>query len=325
MELISVAGIRKDFTVTVGQKGFSGAIRNLLRPKKRVVHALDDVSFSIQSGEILGLLGPNGAGKSTTVKILTGILTPTAGKVSVGGLIPYEKPRQNAMQIGVVFGQRSRLWWTLPVRESFEYTRALYSIPKDTYEKNVRYFCEEFGIEELMTKPVRTLSLGQKMRAEISMAMLHDPAILYLDEPTIGLDVVGKNELHNQVRRINAERGVTVLLVTHDVLDIERLCERVIIIDKGKLRWQGDVEALRHVAGGKKRFNVVFAHRTAPVQSEYLKLLSNTEDMRHEYECVNDDTPINKIMACFFAAGTVADLTISDAPLDYVMRRIYAE
>jgi ABC-2 type transport system ATP-binding protein len=325
MALIEVSGIRKEFVVTVGKKGFSGAVKNLFRPEKRIIRALDDVSFTVESGEILGFLGPNGAGKSTTVKILTGILTPTAGHVSVGGLVPYEKPRQNAMQIGVVFGQRSRLWWNLPVRDSFEYTRSLYSIPREVYERNVKYFCDEFGVQELMTKPVRTLSLGQKMRAEISMAMLHDPAILYLDEPTIGLDVVGKNELHNQIRRINAERGVTVLLVTHDVLDIERLCERVIIIDKGKLRWQGDVEALRRAKGSEKCFNVVFAEPAEPVQSEYLTLISNAQNIRHEYQCLNDDIPLEKIMALFFAAGNVVDLTIADAPLDHVMRRIYTE
>jgi len=325
MPLIEVSNVCKNFTVTVGKKGVSGAIKSLFKPEKRVISALNDVSFVVEKGEVLGLLGPNGAGKSTMVKILSGILVPTSGHVRVGEITPYDKPRINAAQIGVVFGQRSRLWWNLPVQDSLEYTRALYSIPANTYEKNVRYFCDEFGLDELMTKPVRTLSLGQKMRAEISMAMMHDPAILFLDEPTIGLDVVGKNELHNQVKRINAERGVTVLLVTHDILDIERLCSRVIIIDKGMMRWQGGIDALKNARGNEKHFSVVFEKPTPVVVSEFFELTAMGDEVKHEYKCVNNDIPIETIIGLFFATGNVVDLSVTDAPLDHVIRRIYTE
>ena len=324
MAIIKVANIKKDFVITVGKKGMRGAIKNLFNPEKKVVQALDGISFAVEKGEILGILGPNGAGKSTTIKILTGILTPSSGSVEVAGLVPYQKPRVNAMHIGVVFGQRSRLWWNLPVNDSFEYTKALYSIPEELYKKNVDYFCESFGISEILQKPVRTLSLGQKMRAEIAMAMLHSPEILYLDEPTIGLDVVGKNELHNLIRKINAEKGVTVLLVTHDVLDIERLCSRVIIIDKGTLIWQGNVEELKHAKGSEKHFNVVFELPLPPVEAPFLRLEQCVDGVRHDYCCEDASVGIDEVVSLFFAAGKVVDLTISDAQLDEVMRRIYA-
>ncbi|MDR2931476.1 MAG: ATP-binding cassette domain-containing protein [Oscillospiraceae bacterium] len=324
--MITVEALSKEFVVTVGKKGFGGAVKNLFHPEKKRIRALSDISFSVDKGEVLGFLGPNGAGKSTTVKILTGILTPTGGSVQVGDLVPYRKPRQNARQIGVVFGQRSRLWWNLPVQDSFEYTKALYSIPDSVFDENIRYFSENFGVGDLMTKPVRTLSLGQKMRAEITMAMLHNPEILYLDEPTIGLDVVGKNELHSLVGRINRDRNVTVLLVTHDVLDIERLCTRVIIIDKGRLIWQGNVDALKRAKGNEKHFHIVFGEPRQAIKSEHLEPVSIAGDgLRHEYRCNSDGIEIESLISLFFSAGKVIDINVTDAPLDHVMRRIYTE
>ena len=325
MSIITMADIKKDFTITVGKKGIRGAIQNLFYPEKKVIHALGGISLSIGKKEILGLLGPNGAGKSTTVKILTGILTPTSGHAEVAGITPYLKPRLNAMNIGVVFGQRSRLWWNLPVFDSFEYTRALYSIPNELYKQNVDYFCENFGISEILKKPVRTLSLGQKMRAEIAMAMLHSPSILYLDEPTIGLDVVGKNELHTLIRKINVEKNVTVLLVTHDVMDIERLCSRVIIIDKGILVWQGNIEELKRAKGTEKHFNVVFEQPRPAIETPFLKLEQCVDGVHHTYCCEDENIEIDEVVGLFFSAGKVVDLTIADAQLDVVMRRIYSE
>lgn len=325
MHIITVTDVSKEFQVTIGKKGMKGAIKSLFHPDKKCIQALKHISFSVEKGEVLGLLGPNGAGKSTTVKILTGILTPTSGTVEINGLVPYQKPRINAMQIGVVFGQRSRLWWNLPVHDSFEYTKALYSIPDETYAKNVAYFGEHFGIDELMGRPVRTLSLGQKMRAEIAMAMMHDPGILYLDEPTIGLDVVGKNELHTLIRRINRDKGVTLLLVTHDVLDIERLCSRVIIIDKGQLTWQGTIEELRRAKGSEKHFHVVFEQPQPAIQAPFLKIEKYEDGIRHEYRVDDPDVGIDTVIGLFFSAGKVVDLTISDAQLDEVMRRIYTD
>ena len=323
MPIIEAQEICKDFEVTVGKGGMAGAIKSLFRPEKRVIHALDHVSFSIERGEVLGLLGPNGAGKSTTVKILTGILTPTAGQALVGGIVPYEKPRELARHIGVVFGQRSRLWWNLPVQDSFAYTKALYSIDDKTYRENIDYFSENFAINEIISKPVRTLSLGQKMRAEIAMAMLHDPEILYLDEPTIGLDVVGKNELHKLIRRLNSERGKTLLLVTHDVLDIERLCSRVMIIDHGKMTWEGSIDALKHSMGAEKHFIVTFEIAVPPIRQPWLIPEEGGDEQRHMYAVLDPSVGMDQIIRAFFAAGKVTDLTVRDAELDAIMQRIY--
>lgn len=321
--ILSVDHLTKKFTVVVGKKGLSGAIHNLFSPTKREIIAVNDITFSVQEGEIIGFLGPNGAGKSTTIKMLTGILTPTSGSAKVNGLEPYQRPRENARNIGVVFGQRSRLWWNLPVQDSFEYTKALYQIPQNVFEENVRYFSDSFGVGGILTKPVRTLSLGQKMRAEIAMAMLHNPRILYLDEPTIGLDVVGKNELHQLVQRINADRGVTIVLVTHDVLDIERLCRRVMIIDKGRLVWRGEIEALKKAKGVEKHYHVLYESPCAPIQAPFLKV-EEANGQHHHYICT-EDVPLDDILPQIMAAGRVVDFTVNDPPLDQVMRRIYTE
>jgi len=325
MPLITVDHVSKEFEVTIGKKGVKGAIQTLFHPEKKTIHALSDVSFQVEKGEVLGFLGPNGAGKSTMVKILTGILTPSGGTVDVNGLVPYQKPRLNAKEIGVVFGQRSRLWWNLPVQDSFEYTRVLYSIPQNTYHENIEYLSKHFGIDEIIKKPVRTLSLGQKMRAEIAMAMLHNPRLLFLDEPTIGLDVVGKNELHNLIRRLNRDREITLLLVTHDVLDIERLCSRVIIIDKGQLTWQGTVDELKHSKGDGKHFFVTFEEPRPMIDKPYLKLEEQTDGIRHIYFVDDPKIDVETVISQFFAAGKVVDLTVSDAELDEVMRRVYTE
>ena len=322
--IIFVKNIVKEFNVTMQKKEDSGVLATLFRSEKKKILALNDVTFSVDENEILGLLGPNGAGKSTMVKILTGILTPTSGNATVDGFVPYKNPKQNALHLGVVFGQRSRLWWNLPTVESFNYTRALYSIPDNIYRENFKWFSDNFGINEILSKTVRTLSLGQKMRAEIAMAMMHSPKILFLDEPTIGLDVVGKNELHNLIVQLRKEKGVTVLLVTHDMLDIERLCSRVIVIDKGNLLWHGSIPELRHAKGGKKVFSVLYQSDTPTIESENLRL-EKVEGLYHTYNCYNPDIPIEELIKEVFSAGIVSDLTIKDAELDEVMRRLYLE
>ena len=321
--ILLVEHLTKKFTVVVGRRGLSGAICNLFNPTKREIIAVNNISFFVQEGEILGFLGPNGAGKSTTIKMLTGILTPTSGTAMVSGLVPYQRPRENARNIGVVFGQRSRLWWNLPVQDSFEYTKALYQISDEVFQENLCYFTANFGVDEILTKPVRTLSLGQKMRAEIAMAMLHNPRILYLDEPTIGLDVVGKNELHKLIRQINVDRDVTILLVTHDVLDIERLCNRVMIIDKGSLIWPGGIEDLKRAQGVEKHYHVVYETPCAPIEASFLKAIQ-TDGQRHHYICT-EDVPLDKILPQIMSVGRVIDFTVTDPPLDQVMRRIYTE
>jgi len=322
--MIRVQNISKEFTVTMGKKGFKGALKTLFHPEKKIIKALDGISFEIADGEILGFVGPNGAGKSTLVKILSGILTPTSGSVDVNGIVPYEKPQLNAMQMGVVFGQRSRLMWALPANDTFEYLKALYSIPDSTYKENIDYFQESLGIEDIMYKPVRTLSLGQKMRVEISAALLHGPGILYLDEPTIGLDVVGKYELHKLIKRINDERNVTVLLVTHDVIDIEQLCRKVIIIDKGNLIWTGTMDELRKAKGEKRTFNVTYFDEIHDTSSDIL-IHEEQSGLKHRYICMNPETLVSEILNELQTKGKIADLTIAQTPIEEIIRRIYTE
>src|SRR5665213_4294025 len=223
MAIIEAVALRKVFRSRERQPGIGGAIAALFTRSYVDKVAVDDISFSLERGELVGYIGPNGAGKSTTIKMLTGILVPTSGEVEVAGLVPHAARKQNARNIGVVFGQRSQLYWDLPLSESFELLRAIYAIPPDRYRKNLQAFTEILALDEFVRTPVRQLSLGQRMRGDFAAAMLHDPRIVYLDEPTVGLDVVAKEAVREFVRRINLDRGTTILLTTHDLADVVRL------------------------------------------------------------------------------------------------------
>ncbi|MFI6454923.1 ATP-binding cassette domain-containing protein [Streptosporangium amethystogenes] len=229
------------------------------RRTKKTVHAVRDLSFSVKPGEFVGYLGPNGAGKSTTIKMLTGILAPTSGSIRVAGLDPTRRRTALARRIGVVFGQRTTLWWDLPLRDSFELIRHLYKVDQQDFRRRLTELSELLGLAGFMGTPVRQLSLGQRMRGDITAALLHDPAVLVLDEPTIGLDVVSKVAMRDFLLRLNAERGTTVLLTTHDLGDIERLCRRVMLIDHGSLAFDGTLDDLRATAPGEASMEDVVA------------------------------------------------------------------
>ncbi|MFS1299444.1 ATP-binding cassette domain-containing protein [Streptosporangium longisporum] len=218
------------------------------RRNRKTVHAVRDLSFTVRAGEFVGYLGPNGAGKSTTIKMLTGILAPTAGSIRVAGLDPAHRRVALARRIGVVFGQRTTLWWDLPLRDSFHLIRHLYKVDQQDFQRRLAELTELLGLGDFLSTPVRQLSLGQRMRGDITAALLHDPTVLVLDEPTIGLDVISKVALRDFLRRLNAERGTTVLLTTHDLGDIEKLCRRVMLIDHGTLAFDGTLDALRATA-----------------------------------------------------------------------------
>ena len=239
MSQILVEALAKTYRVAERAPGLAGALRGLVRRRWREVHALVDVSFSLEAGELLAFIGPNGAGKSTTVKILSGILRPTSGRVEVDGLVPYEDRVRHVARIGVVFGQRSQLWWDLPVIDGFDLLADIYRVEPERYRRRRDELVAMLRLEPLLDQPVRQLSLGQRMRAEFAAALLHDPSILFLDEPTIGLDAPSKLAVRDFVRRLNREQGVTVLLTTHDMHDVEALAERVIVIGQGRLldRW----------------------------------------------------------------------------------------
>ncbi|MER6176775.1 ATP-binding cassette domain-containing protein [Streptosporangium sp. NPDC001681] len=229
------------------------------RRAKKTVHAVRDLSFSVEAGEFVGYLGPNGAGKSTTIKMLTGILAPTSGSIRVAGLDPTRRRTALARRIGVVFGQRTTLWWDLPLRDSFELIRHLYKVDQKDFRRRLTELTELLGLAGFMGTPVRQLSLGQRMRGDITAALLHDPAVLVLDEPTIGLDVVSKAAMRDFLLRLNAERGTTVLLTTHDLGDIEKLCRRVMLIDRGSLAFDGALDDLRATAPGEASMEDVVA------------------------------------------------------------------
>jgi ABC-2 type transport system ATP-binding protein len=250
--IISVEGLAKTFRVLRRKTGPFAGVRTLFSTDYREVRAVADVSFAVAPGELVGYLGPNGAGKSTTIKMLTGILHPTAGRVVVDGLVPYRERARNSRKIGVVFGQRSQLVYDLPPRDTFELLRKMYTVPRARYEANLAHFTRLLALDETLDRPVRLLSLGERMRCELVAALLHEPRIIYLDEPTIGLDIVAKEAMRQFIRTLNRERGTTILLTTHDLIDIEKLCKRVIIIDKGTVIYDGTLAEIKRRYGRRR-------------------------------------------------------------------------
>ena len=245
MPQIVVEQLAKSYFVAERSPGLLGAVKGLVHRRRRRIDALTDVTFSLERGELLGFIGPNGAGKSTTIKILSGILRPDAGRVVVDGLVPYEDRIRHVARIGVVFGQRTQLWWDLPVADGFDLLRDIYRVDRAEYARSRDELVAMLRLERLLDQPVRQLSLGQRMRAEIAAALLHAPSILFLDEPTIGLDAPSKLAVREFVKRLNRERGVTVLLTTHDMHDIDALAERVIVIGHGRVLADGTFDSLR--------------------------------------------------------------------------------
>ena len=247
--MIKVENLTKEFKITKKYPGFKGAIKSFFSTEYTTKKAVDDISFEINDGEIVGYIGANGAGKSTTIKMMTGILTPTNGTVSVNGLVPYENRETNAKNIGVVFGQKTQLWWDLPISETFSLLKDIYEVSDEDFEERMNFLKEVLGLEEFFLSPVRTLSLGQRMRADLAAALIHNPKVIYLDEPTIGLDVVVKERVRKAIKEINEKYKTTIILTTHDLNDIEELCSRIIIIDSGKKIYDGEIYGVKEKFG----------------------------------------------------------------------------
>ena len=247
--MIRVENLSKEFKSNKKYPGFKGAIKSFFSTEYITKKAVDDISFEINDGEIVGYIGANGAGKSTTIKMMTGILTPTSGRVYVNNLVPYENREENAKNIGVVFGQKTQLGWDLPISETFSLLKDIYDVSDADFEERMRFLKEVLGLEEFFLSPVRTLSLGQRMRADLAAALIHNPQVIYLDEPTIGLDVVVKENVRKAIKEINLKYGTTIILTTHDLDDIEELCNRIIIIDKGKKIYDGEIKGVKEEYG----------------------------------------------------------------------------
>jgi ABC-2 type transport system ATP-binding protein len=311
--LIDVERLSRTFTV----RRRAGRLRRTAQQ----VHAVQDLTFRVERGEMVGYIGPNGAGKSTTIKMLTGILVPSAGRLTVAGIDPSRNRVELTRRIGVVFGQRTTLWWDLPLRDSFDLLRRIYRIPPSRYRENLAEFTDLLDLGDLLDTPVRQLSLGQRMRGDIAAALLHDPEILYLDEPTIGLDVVSKGRLREFLRRVNAERAVTLLLTTHDLQDIEQLCRRVMVIDRGSLVYDGPLTGL-HAHGAASRTLVVDLVDEAPAIVVPGASVTRVEGPRQwlSFPAGASDAPI---VAAVAAGYDVADLSINEPDIEDVIRQIY--
>lgn len=254
--MITVDHVSKSYKLAKRNSGFKEAVGALFHREYETVRAINDISFTVSDGEMVGYIGPNGAGKSSTIKILSGILTPDSGTVTINGRIPYKDRKAHVREIGVVFGQRSQLWWDVPVIDSFELLRDIYSVPKSTYNNNLEELTELLNLSEILKTPTRQLSLGQRMRCEIAASLLHSPKILFLDEPTIGLDAVSKLAVRDFIQKINKEHHTTVLLTTHDMQDIESIADRVLVIGKGSLLLDGSFDDVKKLAGGDDNKNL---------------------------------------------------------------------
>lgn len=314
MPLIDVRDLQRSFVV----RKRAGAIRRTAS----TVHAVRDLTFSVEPGEMVGYIGPNGAGKSTTIKMLTGILVPTGGQVRVAGLDPRRDRLELARRIGVVFGQRTTLWWDLPLRDSFELLQKIYRTDPARHRANLDRFLELLDLHDLLDTPVRQLSLGQRMRGDIVAALLHDPEILFLDEPTIGLDVVSKGRLREFLRALSKERGTTLVLTTHDLQDIEALCDRVIVIDHGTSVYDGSLTGL-HQSGGSTRTLVVDLVDEAPPIEIDGATTRRVEGPR-QWLTFPADASAAPLVAAVAASYDVADLSIQEPDIEEVIRELYS-
>ena len=322
--IIQVNQLSKSFKVYRDHKGYFGALFNLFDRKYDLIKAVDRIDFKIHPGELVGYIGPNGAGKSTTIKMLTGLLVPTDGEVVIKGCIPWKHRKQYVRDIGAVFGQRTTLWWDLPLRDSFDLLKHIYEIPDDVFSKNFNLFREILDLDAFMKVPVRGLSLGQRMRADLCAALLHNPSLVFLDEPTIGLDIVAKQRIREFIQYINQERHTTILLTTHDISDVSKLCERVLIIDHGKILFNGRLNDLLAEFGGKRILVVEFAEEYRDPSLEETQIIErNGSKVVYSFErkAVSASKLINKLSQKY----RIRDLEVQDQPIEDTIRRIYEE
>lgn len=331
--MIQVEHIVKEFVSPKKYPGLKGAIKGLFSTEKVRKVAVDDISFHIAKGEIVGYIGSNGAGKSTTIKMMTGILTPTSGKCVVNGVDPSKDRMVNAKNIGVVFGQRTQLWWDLPLSESYTILKEIYDVSDADYKERMEFLNSVLGLPEFFDRPVRTLSLGQRMRADLGAALIHNPKVLYLDEPTIGLDLVVKDKIRDAIREINEKYQTTVILTTHDIGDIEELCSRIIVIDEGKKIYDGGLNELKDTYGTKRK--VIMEVRSVPqaksvdwaavlgVEDTLFAVELDEENCQLAIAFDKNDLQVSDVIAAAMKACEVKDIQIQETELSEIVKAIY--
>ncbi len=322
MAIIEVKDLVKTYKIMEKKEGLIGYFKNLIKPKYREFDAIKGINFSIEEGELVGYIGENGAGKSTTIKILTGLLTPTSGSVSVNGIIPNKNRIENNKNIGAVFGQKTQLWWDLPVIESFSLIKKMYKIPENEYRKNLKRFTEILDLGELLEKQVKNLSLGQKMRCEIAATFLHNPKIVYLDEPTIGLDVFVKENIRKFIKDINKEKKTTVILTTHDLRDIEDVCNRIILLDKGQIIYDGDKQKFKDSYGKYVIAELIIKDKKKDIVLNDAEILEQFEN-KLKIKFRHDETTIVKIMDEISKFCNIEDIHMKEEELEDILKEIY--
>lgn len=323
MSVIEVNNLVKEFKVINKKSGVKGALVNLFKQDKSIVRAVDDISFSINKGDIVGYIGPNGAGKSTTVKIISGILHPTSGSVLINGFSPQQNRKDVVKNLGVVFGQRTQLYWDLRLGESFELLKRIYRIDDKTYNSNLALMNDVLAINEIINTPVRQLSLGQRMRGDLVASMLHSPPILFLDEPTIGLDVEAKYSIRNFIKQINANCGTTVILTTHDLDDVEQLCKRVIIINHGKIIEDGSLETLVEKVVPQRSLIVDFDEKIDNLWHPMAEVVKR-EGFKAWFSFEKNKISAAQLISDLSQKYAIKDLSVTEANIEDVIRQLYA-
>ena len=329
--MIYVNNLKKEFKKTIKEPGLKGSLKSFIKPKNEIITAVNDVSFHVPRGEVLGFIGPNGAGKSTVIKMLTGILTPTSGSCEINGKIPYKNRKSYVREIGVVFGQRTQLWWDLALRETYTVLKEIYEVDDKAFKERMAFLNEVLELEEFITSPVRTLSLGQRMRADIAASLLHSPKVLFLDEPTIGLDVVVKDNIRQAVKTINENEQTTVILTTHDLQDVENLCDRIVMIDKGSKIFDGNIAELKKKYGQSREMKFIPTDFEAVEKLDYkgeFKLTDDDIEIENDGHNVavrfnSDKVSVEKILNYTLSRTHVKDINVSDADIEEIIKGIY--
>ena len=328
---IQVKQLRKEFKSVSSRSGLKGAFRDLLTRNYKIVPAVNDINFTVKKGEMVAYIGENGAGKSTTIKMLTGILEPTSGEIMVNGMNPHKEREKFTQTIGVVFGQRSQLWWDIAVQESFRLLKKVYKVSDEQYNDHMEHVIKTLDIGPLLDKPVRKLSLGQRMRCELAAALIHNPPLLFLDEPTIGLDVLVKMKIREFLKEINEKYNTTILLTTHDLGDIEALCERVIMLDEGQIIYDGELQSLKNNWAEEKQVHFQFIE---PVELHDLQSLGLSfhvnwefDEKNHTYIAVlkEESDHISQLVAAVVSRFKIKDVKIHETSIEEIVRNIYEE